>query len=147
MLSPQDRKENQYGPFPAKQLVEAHNAGYINDRKILVKEARMRGEFRPMGERVRQTTAHSKQKHTAILSLVPACIRACVRTWAGARASACVFAHGRRLVSLRHSRAVHGHRTRFFDVFCLCMPVRLSPVGLLQTDIVLYLLFFFSYFF
>eukprot|EP00903_Cladosiphon_okamuranus_P016576 g15291.t1 len=46
-----DRKENQYGPFPAKQLVEAHNAGYINDRKILVKEARMRGEFRPMGAR------------------------------------------------------------------------------------------------
>ncbi|CBJ33418.1 conserved unknown protein [Ectocarpus siliculosus] len=46
-----DRKENQYGPFPAKQLVEAHNAGYINDRKVLVKEARMKGEFRPMGAR------------------------------------------------------------------------------------------------
>eukprot|EP00752_Nemacystus_decipiens_P003083 g2855.t2 len=46
-----DRKENQYGPFPAKQLVEAHNAGYINDRKILVKEARMKGDFRPMGAR------------------------------------------------------------------------------------------------
>lgn len=48
----QDRKENQYGPFPAKQLVEAHNAGYINDRKVLVKEARMKGEFRPMGEQL-----------------------------------------------------------------------------------------------
>lgn len=46
----QDRRENVYGPFPAKQLVEAHNAGFINDRKILVKEARMRGEFRPMGK-------------------------------------------------------------------------------------------------
>lgn len=50
LLIVKDRKENQYGPFPAKQLVEAHNAGYINDRKVLVKEARMKGEFRPMGE-------------------------------------------------------------------------------------------------
>lgn len=34
--------------------MEAHNAGYINDRKILVKEARMKGEFRPMGESAEQ---------------------------------------------------------------------------------------------
>lgn len=56
-LRAQDRKENVYGPFPSKQLVEAHNAGYINDRKVLVQEARLRGEFRPMGERGGETHA------------------------------------------------------------------------------------------
>lgn len=45
----QDRKENVYGPFPAKQIVEAFNAGYIHDRKVHVREARDR-EFKPIGE-------------------------------------------------------------------------------------------------
>lgn len=62
----QDRKENVYGPFPAKQLVEAHNAGYINDRKVVVREARMRGEFRPIGS---QALMHGPSRDEAFKSL------------------------------------------------------------------------------
>lgn len=62
----QDRKENVYGPFPAKQLVEAHNAGYINDRKVLIKEARMRGDFRPIGS---QALMHGPPRDEAFKSL------------------------------------------------------------------------------